>query len=111
MIDFKMPPRMIDLITTNLRNCVRIVRTQERTVMALAVREGGMPRKTFISAFPENAANPDWAPTLLKKRPRWAKTFRPYVDDIVKAQKKLLHVEQNTRLSIPIIKEINRKNA
>ena len=109
MIDFKMPPRMIDLITTNLRNCVRIVRTQERTVMALAVREGGMPRKTFISAFPENAANPDWAPTLLKKRPRWAKTFRPHVDDIVKAQKKLLHVEQNTRLSIPIIKEINRK--
>ena len=109
MIDFKLPPRMIDLITTNLRECVRIVRTQERAIMAMAVRDGGMPRKSFLASFPPNATNPDWAPTLLKKRPRWAKTFRPHAAAIAKAQQKLLQVEQETRLSIQTIKEINRK--
>ena len=109
MIDFKLPPRIIELITTNLRNCVQRIRRQEKTIMALAVRDGGMPRKTFIDAFPKNETNLDWVPTVLKKRPRWAKTFRPHADEIVKAQRKLVQVEAETRLTIHAIKEINRK--
>ena len=109
MIDFKLPPRIIELITSNLRNCVQRIRRQEKTIMALAVRDGGMPRKTFIDAFPKNETNLEWTPTLLKKRPRWAKTFRPHAEEITKAQRKLAQVEEETRLTIHAIKEINRK--
>ncbi|MGB0722325.1 MAG: RNA polymerase sigma factor region1.1 domain-containing protein, partial [Gammaproteobacteria bacterium] len=105
----KLTPKMVDRISVNLRGCVRRVRTLEKQIMTLCVVEGGMPRKTFIESFPKNETDQEWLPTLLSKRPKWAKTMRPHQEEVAKLQGKLKQIEDETRLHIHQIKEINRK--
>ena len=56
-MELKLAPKVFDQMVAQLRDVVNQVRGQERQVMALCVRDAGMPRKDFIATFPKNETN------------------------------------------------------
>jgi RNA polymerase primary sigma factor len=77
--------------------------------MHLSVNRAHMPRKTFIDSFPENETNPKWLDSHLKGKHKYAALLAEHKDDILRAQKRLIAVEDETSLSIGEIKDINRR--
>ncbi len=105
----KLVPKLVDVLTHNLRNVVERIRELERSIMAMCVTRNGMDRKTFITSFPDNETNLDWLPEYLKQNKSKAKTLQPVVAEVQRLQKKLAHIEADAQISIGEIKEINRK--
>ena len=64
-----------------------------------------MPRTSFIELFPGNETNPNW----VKKQLKNYVGLSPYIDDIQRAQRKLEHLQNDSRFELREIKEINRK--
>jgi len=105
---FKLVPKTFDLLVNNLRTIMGEVRIQERLIMKMCVDKAGMPRKTFISSFPVNEVNVDWLDNLFKENEDYVENLHELAEDILRAQKKLVAIEKNSRLTIQEIKESNR---
>ena len=108
-MELKLSPRMFDQMMHELRETVASVRAQERAVMAYCVREAGMPRKDFISSFPQNETNIDWVEKHIRSKRKHSSQLARLKDDIVRTQKRLQKIEKASLLSIAEIKEINRE--
>ena len=52
-MEIKLAPKLFDLLVRNLRGIVSIIRSQERLIMQICVRDAGMPRKGLPVEFPE----------------------------------------------------------
>ncbi|HSR63216.1 MAG TPA: RNA polymerase sigma factor RpoD [Gammaproteobacteria bacterium] len=108
-LELKLTPKFVDLLTNNVRSLVEIIRTGERNIMRLCVKEGKMPRKEFISLFPGNETNVKWTRSLARSRSKpYAKNIKEVQDDIIRIQEKLGEIF-NEDLSISHIKDINRR--
>ena len=106
---FKLPPRQFDPIYMYVRQVLARIRAEEREIMRLCVRIAGMPRKTFVKEFPGNEIDEDWIPTIIKKKRDYSESLRPVESDILRAQRKLLQIQEETELELTVIKEINRR--
>lgn len=106
---FKLPPRQFDPIYYYVRGVLERVRREERMIMALAVRKGKMPRKTFIKEFPGKETDDTWIPDIVSKKRDYSETLRVQANDIMRAQRKLAQIEEETGLELSTIKEINRR--
>jgi RNA polymerase primary sigma factor len=109
LMELKLAPKLFDLLVRNLRGVVSIVRSQERLVMQICVRDARMPRKDFLSSFPKNETDLSWIEKHIRAKRKHSSTLAKLRDDILRAQRKLIAVEDLTRLSIAEIKEINRQ--
>ncbi|MBI4005130.1 MAG: RNA polymerase sigma factor RpoD [Gammaproteobacteria bacterium] len=108
-LGLRLTPKFIDHLTNNVRNLIEIIRSAERNIMNLCVKEGKMPRKEFISSFPGNETNTQWTKSLARARSKdYAKNIKELQNDIIKIQEKLADIF-NDDLSISHIKEINRR--
>ncbi len=105
----KLTPRVVDLITTNLRSQIEGIRSIERQIMELAVEKADMPRKDFITSFPDNETNLGWIDKQIKAKRKYSSGLSRLKDDILRLQNKLIGIEQDTDLTIPQIKDINRQ--
>jgi RNA polymerase primary sigma factor len=108
-MEFKLSPKFIDIIVSQLRDIVDEVREQERIIMGLCVRRAKMPRKEFISTFPENETNPEWIDQFLDKDEPYVEFLQQHVDEIKTAQAKLAIIESAVDMDIHLLKDINRK--
>ena len=106
---FKLAPGLFHTLTNKLRTTITDVRSHEKTIMEYCVRHGKMPRKDFITTFPERESDPAWLDEMLEKYPETAELVDPYLIEIRRAQKKLADIEKNCQLQISQIKEINRR--
>ncbi len=106
---FKVSPGLFNDLSNMLRNTIADVRTHEKTIMEYCVRRGKMPRKDFITTFPEREADSSWLDEVLEKYPDTAEAIDPYLIEIRRAQKKLADIEKRSQLKISQIKEINRR--
>jgi len=106
---FKLPPRQFDPIYNYVRQVLARVRAEEREIMRLCIRLSGMPRKTFVKEFPGNEINESWIPDIIKKKRDYSESLRPMQADILRSQRKLQQIEDETRLELTAIKEINRR--
>ncbi|MBT8439345.1 MAG: RNA polymerase sigma factor RpoD, partial [Gammaproteobacteria bacterium] len=106
---FKLAPALFHKLTNKLRTTITDVRSHEKTIMEYCVRHGKMPRKDFITTFPERESDPAWLDEMLEKYPETADLVDPYLIEIRRAQKKLADIEKNGQLQISQIKEINRR--
>jgi RNA polymerase primary sigma factor len=111
LMELKLAPKLFDLLVKNLRGIVSVIRTQERLVMQICVRDARMPRKDFLASFPNPKSETDlaWVEKHIRAKRKHSSTLAKLKDDILRAQRKLLQVEEQTRLSISEIKEINRQ--
>ena len=108
-MELKLTPKLIDRLTLTLRGVVKRVRTNERTIMDMCVREAKMPRKRFIETFPDNETNPQWLHVHVRRNYPWGDKLKPFSKDIRRYQQRLGATEQEGMVSIAEIKEINRR--
>ncbi len=106
---FKLPPRQFDPVYNQVRDILDRARQEERTIMTLCIRRAQMPRKTFIKEFPGNETNESWIPDIIKKKRDYSDALRAVEDDIVRAQRKLQQIEEESALPLTAIKDINRR--
>ena len=109
IMELKLAPKLFDALVSNLRDVVSIIRTQERTVMQICVRDAGMPRKDFISSFKKNETNYEWIEKHIRAKRKHSSILAKLKDDIIRCQRKLIAVEMATQINIAEIKEINRQ--
>jgi len=102
---FKLPPAMFDPLIEEVRTTLSSIRSMEREIMTVCVKNVGIDRKEFIRSFQGNEANLKWGDELLKKHPKLA----DYSDVIRRLQNKIAHIEERQDLTISDIKEINRR--
>ncbi len=108
-MEIKLAPKLFELMIQQLRDTVTGVRTLEREIMALCVREAGMPRKDFINSFPQNETNLEWVDKHIRAKRKHSSQLARLKDDINRRQKKLSRIEERAHLGIAEIKEINRQ--
>jgi RNA polymerase primary sigma factor len=108
-MELKLAPKVFDQLVAQLRETVDQVRTQERHVMALCVRDAGMPRKDFIASFPKNETNLGWVDKHIRQKRKHSSALAKAKEDIQKAQKRLQKLEELTGLTIGDLKDINRE--
>ena len=77
--------------------------------MQICVRDAGMPRKDFLSSFPKSETDLAWIEKHIRAKRKHSSTLAKLKDDIRRAQRKLIGVEEVTRLKIAELKEINRQ--
>ena len=108
-MDFRYSPKVFNTLVENLRVSISFVRSQERAIMDLCVNTAHMPRKEFITSFPDNETDLTWIDQQIKKGTSYSDTLIEMKDDVQRAQKKLHELEQRSKLAIVEIKEINRQ--
>jgi RNA polymerase primary sigma factor len=108
-LQLKLVPRIVDILTTNLRHAITRIRTYERSVMDICVTQAGMPRKDFITSFPNNETDLNWIESQASGGHKYSAQLAQFRNEILRAQNKLLALEAKAHLSIPEIKDINRR--
>ncbi len=105
---FKYSPAFIITLVKNLRAVVNEIRTHERIIMNICVNEAHMPRKEFITSFPDNETNLDWFDQTVNSNESYVKVLQEHEDEIRSAQNKLVEIQETCSLTITDIKDINR---
>ena len=109
LMEIKMLPLFIDKLAVNLKDSINRIRTNERTILEICVRQANMPRRTFIETFKANETNLKWIDDHIKSGEKYSKALEGCKDEILRYQKRLKNIEKMSHLSIHDIKEINRK--
>jgi RNA polymerase primary sigma factor len=107
-LQFRLIPKTLDQLIANLHEIAERIRGQEKEVMAICVHKAQMPRKTFITTFPQNETRLEWADEQIQAGKKYSAALVDYRDEIQEAQRRLQAIEAEARLSIHEIKDINR---
>jgi len=108
-LTIKFPARMVDHLIDKLRYTVSQARELERLILQMAVLQARMPKVTFLKSFAENEANSKWLASMLRGKQKWVPALREYAPAIKTIQEKLARIENDSRLSIAELKDINRQ--
>ncbi len=108
-MEFKLSPIMTDQLIKNLRHLVDRVRTHERIIMDICVNKAHMPRKDFITSFPDNETDLEWLSKQIDSKQNYSTVLKNHSNDILAAQHKLVDIQDQSGLTITEIKDINRK--
>lgn len=104
-MDIKLSPRQFNKLSRKMRSMLDEIRSQERSIMDACVNKGKLPRKAFITAFLTNETNLEW----LQKGNQYYDELEKFIPDIHRSQKKLIGLEEQMRMTIAEIKEVNRR--
>ncbi|MDH5544167.1 MAG: RNA polymerase sigma factor RpoD [Gammaproteobacteria bacterium] len=107
-LEFKLAPRFVVQMVTELREIVDRIRAEERSIMSICVRDARMPKKEFVSSFPENETNLDWVNGFIEKGESYSTKLKELAQDILDRQAVLADVEAESTMPIFMLKEINR---
>ncbi|QAX81480.1 RNA polymerase sigma factor RpoD [Candidatus Pseudomonas adelgestsugas] len=108
-MSIKLVPKQFDNLVDRVRSALERLRTQERAIMQLCVRDARMPRTDFLRQFPGNEVDESWTDELTKGKAKYAEAIRRLQPDIIRCQQKLIALETETNLTIAEIKDINRR--
>jgi len=108
-MELKLTQKQIDRLVDQIRDMVDRIRAQEKIMMNICVNKARMPRKDFIVSFPDNETDPEWLAKHIDAGKPYSAVLEQYKDEILRAQNKLITMEQECNMSIRLIKEINRK--
>ena len=108
---FKLTPRQFDPMLKDARDMMQRIRTEERAIMALSIRRGGMDRKQFIETFPGNEINEKWLSNQqrIKKNQAIVDRLEAIKGDVQRSQRKLAKIEAQMGMPLTALKEINRR--
>ncbi len=109
LLHVKLAPRMVDILTANLRETVERIRGHERVIMDICVHKAHMPRRDFITSFPDNETDLKWLENQIKGGHKYSSVLEEFKDEILRAQNRLVTIQSETGLSISDIKDINRR--
>ena len=105
----KLSPRYYDMLVSRVRGYIDRIRTQERNIMRMCTQKCRMPRDQFIKTFPGNETNPDYFDDLVKAGKPYSDAISASLDDLKRAQRRLVAVEEELSIDLTEIKEVNRQ--
>jgi len=109
LMHIKLSPRMIETLTLNLRGTVNRIRSHERVIMNICVHDAHMPRRDFITSFPDSETDLKWLDSQIKAGHKYSSVLEQHKEVILRAQNKLVGIQKESGLSISEIKDINRR--
>jgi RNA polymerase primary sigma factor len=109
MAEILFAPKTFDAFCNNLRSTIDSIRDLEKQIMQICVRQAGMPRKDFIASFPKNETNLKWIEKHIRAKRKYSSILSKMKPEILRAQKKLVAIEEQTSMTIAEIKDVNRK--
>ena len=109
IMEIKLTPRTVDKLVNDMRGLVGRIRQHEKVIMKLCVEEAHMPRKEFITSFPDNEADLSWLQKHIDEDAKYSAILNQHKDEILRAQQKLVQIEDESGIAISDIKDINRK--
>ena len=109
LAEMKLNPQLFLELKNLLNDTVERVREQERQILDMCVNQAGMPRRDFITAFPQNETNLGWVEEMCQDAPEYSAQLESLKEEISRAQRRLVEIEETCSLTIGDIKEINRR--
>lgn len=106
-MEIKLSPRQFHKLSRKMRSMLIEIRSQERTIMNLAVTKAKMQRRAFITAFMHHEIDLEWF--MDDKGKLIHPELEKFIPDIHRAQKKLIALQENMRMTVAEIKEVNRR--
>ena len=106
---FKLTPRVFDALSQDIRSFQDQIRAQEKAIMIACIRRAKMDRKTFITTFPGHETNLDWVDSQIATGKPWATALEAQRENILKAQRELIAIEEQYDVRVAEIKDINRR--
>ena len=107
-LDIRLTPKVVEVLSTLLREDVGQIREHERAVQRLCVTEAKMPRPLFIKSFQATGQEEGWLDAHLADDTEWREALAMRRQDIERHQKKLAVIVERGRIPIAEIKDINR---
>ena len=107
--NFKLSARALNFYMKWLRDYLDIVRTEERKIYKLCVTNAAVPRNIFMAEFVGNEADTDWSNNFIRSHKDYAIKLRPFTTQIMRSQRKIKAVLDDSGISVAEIKEINRR--
>ena len=107
--EFKLVPKFADNLVKSLRGIIDRVREHEKVIMDMCVTKAKMPRKVFITSFPDNETDTGWLQRQIDAGEAYSKVLQEYADEILRAQNKLIQIQEESEITIGELKEINRR--
>lgn len=104
----KLPAKMVDHLVDRLRYAVSRTREHERAIMQMAVRQAKMPKTSFIKTFSEHETDKEWLDSVLGGKQKWAVALAEYRQEIDELQVRLGRLQDENRITISDLKDINR---
>ena len=105
----KLVPKIVDILTEDVRKMMNRIRSHERTIMQICVHDAKMPRNKFIESFSGSETDIKWIDAHTKARAKFSKALNELKPEIQKEQDKLLLIEGEIGLTVADIKDINRR--
>jgi len=106
-MDIKLASRQFNKLSRKMRSMLDEIRTQERYIMNLCVNKVRMPRKVFINSFINNETNLEWVAS--HKGKSYFIELHEFINEIQRAQNKLIALQDQMRMTTAEIKEVNRR--
>ncbi len=110
-LELKLAPKMFEALITNLRDNVATIRGLEKEIMAVCIKQAGMPRKDFIAVFPKNETKPAWIDKQIKLKRKHSSALARLKPEVLARMQSISDLEKALHLTIHEIKEINREVA
>ncbi|SFM59464.1 RNA polymerase, sigma 70 subunit, RpoD [Nitrosomonas nitrosa] len=101
--------KMVERLCDTQRDLVSEIRGCERKIMELCVAKAGMPRNHFIKTFPGNETDLDWVKSEVESGKVYSQSLRHFMPAIMEQQQRLLSLQEQARIPIKELKEINRR--
>jgi len=105
----KLAPKLNNKLISSLKDIINKIRTQERTILEICVEQAHMPRKEFITSFPDNETDLTWLDRHIEADKDYSPILAENVDKILRAQKKLISLEKEAGMTVAVLKNINRQ--
>ncbi|MEI6459016.1 MAG: RNA polymerase sigma factor RpoD [Pseudomonadota bacterium] len=110
-MELKLAPKMFEALINNLRIHVATIRSFEKEIMLVCIKQAGMPRKDFITVFPKNETSSEWIDKQIKLKRKHSAALARLKPEVLARQQLILDLEKQLHLKIQEIKEINREVA
>jgi len=107
--ELKLTPKMTAMIQFNMRDLIARIRSQEKVILDVCVEQAHMPRKQFITTFPDNETDLQWLDQHIAADEKYSAVLKEHHDEVLKAQTRLAKIADESGLKISEIKAINRK--
>ncbi|WP_139297580.1 RNA polymerase sigma factor RpoD [Nitrosomonas communis] len=101
--------KMVEKLCDSQRDLVNEIRNCERKIMDLCVTKANMPRNYFIKGFPGNETNLEWVKSEVESNKPCGQSLRHFMPAIMEQQQCLLSLQEQAKIPIKELKEINRR--
>jgi RNA polymerase primary sigma factor len=108
-VTFKLIPRLFAQVEGEIRYTLTAIRASERTIMNNCIRLAKMPRREFIKSFPGNEVDLEWIDAHIASGKAYSEGLANVRPDVLRAQRRLVQLQEHVTLTIPEIKEVNRR--